>query len=205
MFVPLARLVARRRAARTPLRERRSLAARLRAEAAARPDDDERELARRMRALKDELAAAVAAPGCCTGCAAGRPWPGGAHAGGHCCSGDTATIFSDDDVAALAQAGTRPRHLVLPASEAAGCAFRGATGCSLAPADRSGLCHSFLCDDLRAELHRAGRLDSVEALVAALDDAKVRFAALRAARLERTLFAELARDLAYAKPSKRPP
>ena len=196
MLVPARRLLARVRQVPTRTAELAALRRRLRAARADAPGDDERVLADRIRALKQALSAAIAAPACCTGCAAGQPAPGGTFAGGHCCSGVTADIFVDDEVAALALAGTRPGDLAGPRTEHAGCAFRGPTGCTLTPGDRATLCARYLCDDLRRELHADGRLDAIEALVAELGETFARFRALRAARLERAWLDALTRDVA---------
>jgi hypothetical protein len=94
-------------------------------------------------------------------------------------------VFDDDEVAALAQAGTRARDLVAPRGEHPGCAFRGATGCTLEVAHRPSVCVRYACDKLAAELHRAGRLDDVEALAAELAQAMGRFRAAVEARHDR--------------------
>ena len=152
---------------------------------AARAHDDERELAVEIRAKKLELAEAMnvrepVPPGgeradnvgsegiACATCAVGKPGERGAYAGGDCCSGRAENVFSDDEVAALAQAGTRPRDLVPARGPAAdpGCAFRGPTGCSLAVAHRPTVCVRYACQALQRQLHRSGR--HVEALAAEL-------------------------------------
>lgn len=195
MFVPLSRLLARVRQVPSRAAELAELTRRLRAERAARPDPDERAIALRIRALKLDISRAIGEVSCCSGCAAGLPAPGGTYAGGHCCSGHTPVIFSDDDVAALAYAGTRPRDLVAPRAEHAGCAFRGPTGCTLAPGDRATLCLRFVCDDLRRELHDRRRLDDVEHRIAELERAFAELSRLRAARIEREWLAELEAEL----------
>jgi hypothetical protein len=195
VLVPARRLLARLRQVPSRAAELTALGRRLAAERAVRAGAEERAVAATMRALKERLAALTAAPACCTRCAAGRPWPGGAFAGGHCCSGSTADIFVDDEVAALAQAGTRPRDLSPPVTEHAGCAFRGATGCTLAAGDRPSLCGRYLCDELRAALHADGRLDEIEAVTRALDDAYARFRRLRAARLDQAWLDEVADEV----------
>ena len=198
MFVAIDRLLVRLRQVPSRAAELAELMRRLRAEAAARPDAGEQALAREIRDLKERVAAAAGTAACCASCADGLPWPGGGYAGGHCCSGRTADIFVDDEVAAVAQAGTSPRALVAPRDPHAGCAFRGPRGCTLEPGDRATLCLRFVCDDLRRELHRRGRLAEVEALIAALEAAYARFGELRRARLERAWLAELERELASA-------
>ena len=189
MFVSIARLLTRQ--LRSRAEELVALKRRLRAERAT----SERDEALRIRALKARLAAAAGAVSSCGRCAAGRPWPGGAYDGGHCCSGRTEELFSADEVAALAQAGTRPRDLVAPRGEHPGCAFRGPTGCTLGAEHRPALCLRFVCDDLRRELHRAGKLDEVEALAAELEQALARFAAALAARRDREWLEAVTREL----------
>jgi hypothetical protein len=190
MFVALGRLLRRQVPSRAA--ELRELTSRLRAERATTPTADERAAAATIRELKTALARATGESSCCTSCARGMPLPGGAFAGGHCCSGHTPEIFDDVEVAALAQGGTAPRDLPAPATEHAGCAFRGPAGCTLAAENRAALCHRYLCDDLRRALHRAGRLDEVERLCRELDDAYRRFAKLREARLDREWLDEVA-------------
>jgi len=192
VLVALDRLLARVRQVPSRAAELRELTGRLRAERAAEPDPDERAAAGELRALKTALTRATGAVTSCASCARGMPLPGGAFAGGHCCSGHTPELFSDDEVAALAQAGTRVRDLPAPTTDHAGCAFRGPTGCTLEPEHRPALCHRFVCDDLRRELHRLGRLDEVERLCGELDAAYGRFARLRAARLDREWLDEVA-------------
>jgi hypothetical protein len=187
MMVPVQRLLRRLRGpdvASPPSRadEIADLRARLRAEAHGAATGEERALARRLRALRAELAAELGPVRACGACTAGRPWPEGAYAGGQCCSGHTADVFTDDEVAALALGGTRPRDLAPPPDAPAGCAFRGPTSCSLDPADRPTVCARYLCRDLRAELHAAGRLADLQARVDQLEALYQRFADLRGAR-----------------------
>lgn len=164
---------------------------RVRAEHAVVPDAAERETALAIRALKVEISAALAGVDACRSCSTGKPWPRGAYAGGDCCSGVTADVFDDDEVAALAQAGTRPRDLNAPRGEHPGCAFRGPHGCTLEAADRPGLCVHYVCETLRGELHDRDDLVPIEARLAELDRQMIQFVALRADRLERAQVAEL--------------
>ena len=189
MFVPIARLFARQPRSRAA--ELVALKRRLGAERAT----SERDEAIQVRALKARLAAATGPAAACGRCAIGRPWPEGAYAGGHCCGGHTEELFSEVEVAALAQAGTRPRDLVAPRGDHAGCAFRGPAGCTLEAEHRPALCVRFVCDDLRRELHRRGQLDEVEALAAELAAALARFATARAARRDREWLDAVAREL----------
>lgn len=168
-----------------------ALRRRLRRERAAPADADERALADQVHADKQALAAELDAVTSCASCARGQPFPVGHFAGGGCCAGVTAELFDDHELAALARAGTRPRDLVAPTGDHAGCAFRGPTGCSLALAHRPARCVHYLCDTLRRELHARGRLDAVEARQAALNAGMQRFRAARDARLDRELLAPL--------------
>ena len=176
MLVPIERLFARgTRATEVAGVKRRLRAERSRAE---------REDALAIRDLKLRLATATGSVSSCASCAIGKPSPRGVFAGGDCCSSPTDGLFDDVETAALAQAGTRPRDLVTPRSEHAGCAFRGATGCTLAAEHRPTVCVRYACDGLRRELHRLGRLDDVEALALELRQALARFAARREARID---------------------
>jgi hypothetical protein len=146
-----------------------------------------------LRARKAAVSATLALAGIssCGRCAAGKPDIRGVFAGGDCCTGVTAELFSDEELAALVHGGTRIRDLRAPRSEHAGCAFRGATGCTLAATDRPERCVSYTCSILRRELHARGELADIERLLAELTAAKARFAALRHARLEREIFETL--------------
>ena len=139
--------------------------------------------------MKRALADATGAVSACSSCGKGMPPPGGAFAGGHCCSGNTADLFSDDEVAMLAQTGTRPGDLTAPTTAHAGCAFRAPTRCTLEVEDRPALCARYACTTLRHELFDRGRLDEIERLEADLDTAYRRFATLRAGRLDDELLA----------------
>jgi hypothetical protein len=154
--------------------------------AAARAEDasaEERELALELRRLREALAAAFSAVESCGGCARGHPLPHGRWHGGHCCGGRTEGVFTDDEVAALGLGGTAPSHLVLPSGDHAGCAFRGPEGCSLAAADRPGICARFICRELEGELRERGDLRAIKATAAALGKAFERFRRVRAARV----------------------
>jgi hypothetical protein len=141
---------------------------------------EEVEAALALRRLKVELSAAFGAPSSCRGCARGHPLPHGRWSGGHCCSGRTAEIFSDAEVAALRLSGTTPARLTLPPpSDHAGCAFRGPEGCSLEPGDRPALCAQYVCRDLEAELRERGDLGAIKALRAALRATVERIGRLR--------------------------
>ena len=193
MLVAIGRLVARVRQVPSRAAELAELKQRLAAERRTVPGADERAIALRIRTLKEQIAHATGEPSCCTSCAAGLPAPGGTYAGGHCCSGHTPDIFVDNEVAVLAQSGTR--RLAAPRDPHAGCAFRGPTGCSLEPGDRATLCLRFVCDDLRRALHRAGRLDEIEQHIAELEQQYARFAELRKVRLDREWLDAVASEL----------
>jgi hypothetical protein len=149
----------------------------------------ERALGDELRRLRGELAEVIGELAGCARCARGCALPAGRWSGGQCCSGETAGLFDDDELAALRLGGTRPRHLVAPRGDHAGCAFRGAAGCSLAVAHRPNRCVAYLCRDAVRELHAGGRLARAEALVEALAAAT---AALREVRRDRELDAMLA-------------
>lgn len=101
----------------------------------------------------------------------------------------TADLFDENELAALAHAGTRPRDLTPPAGADAhpGCAFRGPRGCTLEVAHRPGRCVHYLCDTLRRELHARGRLDTVERTLAELNRTMQQFVAVHQARLDRDI------------------
>ena len=160
---------------------------RLRTERASTVANDERALAVEVARRKLAVAVAIGSVASCGSCAARQPWPVGGFAGGACCAGVTADIFDERELAALAGAGTRPRDLRLPAGRDshAGCAFRGAEACSLALEHRPARCVHYVCDTLRAELHRRGGLDDVEAQLAELDRAMQAFSVVHRARQDR--------------------
>lgn len=134
-------------------------------------------LAEELRHLRRKMAEALHEVRACRGCAAGHPHPEGRWAGGHCCGGQTLRIFSAPEVAALKLGGTEPADWTPPHDDHAGCAFRGPTGCSLAPEDRPSICLRYICLELRAELlaREGGR--EVLAVAAKLRDTMERFEA----------------------------
>lgn len=200
MFVRVERLLIGLRQPASRADELTELRGRMRAERARSVDDDERALARDVLAQKLRVAATLDAVSSCRTCAVGQPWPRGHHDGGACCAGVTGELFDDNEVAALAQAGTRPGDLTPPAGGDghAGCAFRGPRGCTLEVTHRPGRCVHYLCDTLRRELHRGGRLDRIEAELAALDGAMRRFVATRQARLDREVLEPLVEAIEQA-------
>jgi hypothetical protein len=191
VFVPIERLVMRLRQPASRAAELVALRQRLRTERASIIADEERALAVEVARTKLAVAVAIGSVASCGSCAARQPWPVGGFAGGGCCAGVTANIFDDRELAALAGAGTRPRDLRPPAGHDAhaGCAFRGAEACSLVLEHRPARCVHYACDTLRAELHRGGRLDDVEARLAELDRAMRAFTAAHRARQDREVLA----------------
>jgi len=176
-----------------------ALRARLRVERRAAAGDDERALARDVRARKLAVSAHLGDVTSCGSCATGAPWPRGHYDGGDCCSGVTADLFDDNELAALAHAGTRPGDLVPPRDDHAGCAFRGAHGCSLAVAHRPARCVHYVCDTLRRELHDRGRLDAIEGKLAALNQTMQLFVAAHQARRDRKIETPLIEAIAAAR------
>jgi len=184
MLIAIERLLIRLRQPRTRADELSALRERLRRELRVEPAVAERAVALEVRRLKRALADATGAVSACSGCGTGMPAPGGTFAGGHCCSGRTGDLFNDDEVAMLAQTGTRLADLAAPTTEHAGCAFRAPTRCTLTVEDRPALCARYACTELRHELFDKGRLDQIEALEAELDAAYREFSRLRASRLD---------------------
>jgi hypothetical protein len=166
---------------------------RLDAELGGSAGDDERALAAEVHTRKLEVAAILEGTTSCSTCGRGFPPPMGAHDGGACCSGVTAHLFDDAELAMLVYAGTRARHLVPPPRDDvhAGCAFRGKTGCTLDVAHRPARCVHYACDSLKRELHARGRLDAIEPMLDALAAARARFAAAHKARTDRDVLAPL--------------
>jgi hypothetical protein len=191
VLIPAHTLLRRLRRPRDPSGEAAEVRARMRAEPrwGGGVSGEERRLAREVRAVKLELSAALAGVRSCGTCARGFPPPNGYWDGGNCCGGNTLSIFDDDEIAGLRLGGTAPRRLVAPEGPQAGCAFRGATGCSLAAADRPALCVRYVCNDLARELHGRGELERIEQLRDRLGAA---YQAFVAAREERRVAAALA-------------
>lgn len=161
--------------------------------AAGRLSDSERDLALRLRVSRERIAAEAGVLQACAHCAALYPLPASAWAGGYCCSGRTEALFDELELAALAAAGTRPRHLRPPRTDAAGCIFRGSDGCSLPPRHRPNKCLRFLCRDAQRELHARGALDLVEALCRDNEQQFEQLARRRLARMEESFCEELLR------------
>lgn len=207
MFVPLDRLMMRLRQPASRAAEIAALRQRLRAERASTVTDDETALAGEVARAKLAVAAAIGSVASCGSCATHEPWPTGAFAGGACCSGVTASLFDDHELAALARAGTRPRDLQPPAGRDAhaGCAFRGADACSLALEHRPARCVHYVCDTLRAELYRRGQLDDIEARLAELNGAMRQLTAVHRERQDREVLAPLLDAIRSAARRRRPP
>ncbi len=178
MLIPLQRLVDRIRQPHSRADEVADVRARLvaaRRDEAARGGGDARELARDLAKQRVALSAAIGDVRSCTRCARGRPLPEGRWDGGQCCSARTSEIFTDEEVRALALAGTTPARLVAPEGDHAGCAFRGATGCSLDVVHRPSLCVRYICRELEGEISRRGDLPEVKKLAEELRATSARF------------------------------
>ena len=191
VLIAVERLLIKIRQPKSRADELIELRRRLREELAGGADDEERALARAVHAHKLSVAAELRSISSCRSCATGQPWPRGHYDGGDCCSGATADLFDDNELAALAHAGTRPRDLTPPREDHAGCAFRGPRGCTLDVTHRPARCVHYHCDTLRRELHARGQLDAVEAKLAELNRAMQRFVTVHQARLDREVLAPL--------------
>jgi hypothetical protein len=191
VLIAVERLLIKLRQPASRARELIELRERLRGELVAEVADDERLLARSVLAQKRAVAAQLAAVKSCGTCATGQPFPVGHFDGGACCSGVTADLFDEHELAALAHAGTQPHDLIAPRTDHAGCAFRGSTGCTLELTHRPARCVHYVCNTLRRELHARGQLDAIEHELAELDRGMQRFRAVHQARLDREVLAPL--------------
>ena len=180
MLLPVTRLVRRLRGHDARANEVAAVRKSLDRASHAPATDTMRALAREMRELRPQVLAAFAGVSSCSGCGRGRPEPHGHWNGGFCCGGHTEGVFDPDEVAALALAGTRGRHLHAPKGDHAGCAFRGPTGCSLDAEDRPNLCVRFACRELEAELRKSGEWDRVRTMTRRLERLFARFVRERA-------------------------
>jgi hypothetical protein len=198
VLIAIERLLIKVRQPKSRADELIALQRRLRDERARDIGDDERAFARDARARKLAVAAELRSISSCRTCATGQPWPRGGYDGGACCSGVTADLFDDNELAALAHAGTRPRDLVPPGGTDAhaGCAFRGPRGCTLDVMHRPGRCVHYLCDTLRRELFKRGQLDAVEAKLAELNRAMQQFVAVHQTGLDRDILAPIIEAIA---------
>lgn len=200
MLIAVERLLIKLRQPASRASELIELRRRLRDELASDVDDEERRLADVVHGKKLEVAAELGAASSCGSCAIHQPWPVGGHDGGGCCSGVTSELFDDNELAALAHAGTHPRDLVAPRRDAhAGCAFRGSRGCTVDVSHRPARCVHYVCDTLRRELHDRARLDSIDAKLAKLNLAMQRFVAAHQARRDREVLAPLIAAIASAR------
>jgi hypothetical protein len=189
VLVPVQRLLRRIRQVPSRADELIALRRRVRREDPRPASDEERTLAHEIRALKLRISKALGSVTSCSSCAPRKPLT--AFAGGDCCGGVTAELFSEDELAALVLAGTRSRHLRAPRGEHGGCAFRDVTGCTLATEHRPARCVLYTCNILQRELHARGDLTSTELLLAELKRSMERFAALRNTRLNDEQFSRL--------------
>ena len=184
MLLPVTALLRRFRGEPGRAKDVAALHARFKVAARAPASDEARALAQELRELRPKVLEAFAGVSACSGCARGRPLPHGQWNGGFCCGGATAGVFDDDEVAALALGGTRPRDLRhrprTPDEPQAGCAFRGPQGCTLEAVDRPNLCIRFACRELEAELREKGDWERVRALTKQLETVFARFTRSRA-------------------------
>lgn len=176
-LLPLARLVAGRSIEpRSRAAELATLRARFRAQPSARQaGPDAVRSAERLRELRIALSAAFVDVEACSGCARGRPEPNGHWPGGSCCGSATLGLFTRTEVASLKLAGVSPSDLEPPRGDHAGCAFRGAAGCTLAPANRPNICVRYVCLELRAEVRNRPEWRRISELGAAMRDEFTRF------------------------------
>lgn len=181
MFVRVERLLIKLRQPASRAGELNALRQRMRDQLAADVSDEERKLAADVHRAKLAVAAQLTDV---TSCAKDQ---------GACCSGITAHLFEDRELAALVGAGTRLSDLTPPAKHDAhdGCAFRGPVGCTLAIEHRPARCVHYVCNDLRRELHRKGQLVAIESSLAELNGAMQRFAGVYAERADREVLAPL--------------
>jgi hypothetical protein len=175
MLVPVSDLVRRWRSPPSRIKEVDAVRGRIAAASRRAAGEEAAALARELRTLKPQVLAALRDVHACSGCGKGRSLPHGRWDGGFCCGGRTEGVFDENESAALALAGTRPRDLRAPAGDHAGCAFRGPGGCSLAAEDRPSLCVRFLCRELEGELRASGEWTRVRALTRALETTFARF------------------------------
>jgi hypothetical protein len=179
VLLPVRDLVRRWREPRSRTVEVESVKRRLARAAQAEARPEAVELARELRELRPVVLAAFEGVSACTGCGEGRSLPHGRWDGGFCCGGRTEGVFDDDEIAALALAGTAPGAMRTPQGDHAGCAFRGPTGCSLDARDRPNLCVRFACRELEAELRKRGDWERVRALTRRLEQTFARFVRAR--------------------------
>ncbi len=151
------------------------------AAATSAPGAFELQLAADLRRRREQLQSAFAGVRSCSHCARGHPLPHGRYPGGHCCGAGTTVVFTDDEVAALRLSGTTPGRLVAPTGDHAGCAFRGARGCTLTFVDRPNICVRYICLELERELRARGDLRAIRTLCIGLAEGFDRLRDLHAA------------------------
>ena len=153
----------------------------------------------RLRALREALSTRLGTVVACTDCVRPRSsdWPGG-----HCCSGRTEELFTDDELASLKLAGTTSLHLRSPnfghsgrTDHNTGCVFRGPEGCALPPSHRPSLCVRYTCFDLQRELDRRGDSEETNRLQAAIGREFADFVKQRRARRQEVSFEALRASL----------
>ena len=198
MLIAVERLLIKLRQPASRAAELITLRRRLRDERVAKVGDDERALAADVQVRKLAVVETLTAVTSCASCASGQPWPNGHYSGGDCCCGVTNEVFDDHEIAALVHAGTRPRDLTPPKDDHAGCAFRGAQGCSLEIAHRPARCVHYVCDLLKRELYDRGQLDAIEASLGELNAAMKQLTAARLARLDRETLQSITEAIAKA-------
>ena len=178
MLLPLERLLRRTRPA-SRAAELTTLRARFHAQPTRREASVAAlESAARLRELRVAMSAAFADVEACQACGKRRPEPHGHWRGGACCGSRTLDLFTKTEVASLKLTGIAARDLEAPRGDHAGCAFRGAGGCSLAPEQRPNICVRYVCLELREELRARPEWTRVSELGAALRDEFTRFEAL---------------------------
>jgi hypothetical protein len=175
VLLPLEDLVRRWRGPRSRRVAIEGVRGRVAAAAKEGGTDEAVALARELRELKPQVLAAFEGAKACGGCASGRSLPHGRWDGGFCCGGRTEGVFDVQETAALALGGTRPRDLLGPDGDHAGCAFRGPEGCSLDARDRPSLCVRFVCRELESELRESGEWTRVRELTKRLETTFARF------------------------------
>jgi hypothetical protein len=160
-----------------------------------------RAVAERIVHLKRALSSAIGEVRACSGCARGcvapagnlssgrsgarvlparaseaEPRAGQHFEGGRCCGTSTLEVFTQAEVRAMKLARVAPpSHPAEDGAERAGCAFRGAKGCSLSVEQRPMRCLEYVCHDLRMELEDTERFDRIQALRSELTATFARF------------------------------
>ncbi len=137
-------------------------------------------LADKMAKLREQLTLAIGAVTSCSKCALKHPEPFGHYAGGHCCGGSTAKIFTDQELLALKLSGTEPLDFVPPHGDMAGCVFRGSSSCSLDRKHRPTICVHYTCRQLEHEIRERGDLKHIRALQTELRQTFERFCVVTA-------------------------